>query len=126
MYTSDSMMKNIISFRKIGFFSIFSIFGPKFWRTKCHQRRIFQKIEKKSQKWICHNLLHVERYKVMKNGPICSIPQGAMSDYLPRGALRPPPCRIGHRLLYFFWILHSFEKFQNAIFLKIFKIPSIG
>ena len=33
---------------------------------------------------------------------------------------------LSHRLLYFLWIMHSFQKFQKTIFLKIFEIPSIG
>ena len=31
-----------------------------------------------------------------------------------------------HGLLYFLWMVHSFQKFQNAIFLEIFEIPAIG
>ena len=31
-----------------------------------------------------------------------------------------------HGLLYFLWIAHLFQKFQNAIFFKIFEIPAIG
>ena len=30
---------------------------------------------------------------------------------------------LTHRLLYFLWIMHLFQKFQNAILLKILEIP---
>ena len=33
---------------------------------------------------------------------------------------------LDHGLLYFLWMVHSFEKFQNTIFLEIFEIPAIG
>ena len=58
----------------------------------------------------------------------------AINDFLDSSVVLPPGdwdsknllSMSNHELLYFLWILHSFEKFQNAIFLEIFEIPAIG
>ena len=86
MYNLDSARKSMIYWTKSGVILIFLIFASKLRLTKCLRSEIFQNFEKKFQKWICQDLLDIERKKVMKNEPIWSTHQKSTGEK-PQGTM---------------------------------------
>ena len=105
----------MISLRKIGFFSIFSNFATKFWWTKCLQRRISEKIEKKIPK--IELLGPVECWKEQSHEKWTHLSHSPRSDGRSSawgGSSSPPPCRIG--------LKNTTDEYPNAFISR--KMPS--
>ena len=112
MQNLDSARKSMIYCRKNGSISIFPIFASKFRWTKYLRSKISRRFEKNSEKWICQDLLDIERNKVMKNEPISCIRQKSTREK-PQGGggtLCPPPCKIGLKINF-----KSLKKLENVL-----------
>ena len=69
----------------------FSDFCVKIEADQMPSKQNFSKFWKKFQKWICQDLLDIERKKVMKNEPIWSTHQNSTEEKPQGGHFVPPP-----------------------------------